>query len=43
MNVIFTKQDVYNKAVHTRLMMARSTDRSAIGVHKNVLFDLNLW
>jgi len=43
MDVSFSKRDVYNKAVHTRLMMARSAERSAIGAHKNVLFDLNLW
>jgi hypothetical protein len=43
MSVIFSKQDVYNKAVHARLMMVRSTKRSVVGVRKNVLLDLNVW
>ena len=43
MSVIFSKQDVYNKAVHARLMMVRSTKRSAVGVRKTVLLDLNVW
>jgi hypothetical protein len=43
MNVTFSKQNVYNKVEHARLMMALSAERPAIGVHKNVLFGLNLW
>ena len=42
MDAIFIKQDVHNKAVHTRMTTARSTERSAIGVNKYVLFEVCL-